>query len=55
MAGGWQARVEALTMVTEKLEAAHDETGRFMLGATPDRVIRGYRSRVRANKKRLSK
>ena len=40
-------------MVTEKVEAAQHAAGRLMLGATPDSVIRGYRSTVRANRKRL--
>ena len=55
MAGGPIADREAIKMVTEKVEAAQRAAGRLMLGAKPDSVIRGYRRKVRANRRRLLK
>jgi hypothetical protein len=55
MAGGPKAERESVSMVTEKLEAAQQAAGRLILGASPESVIRGYRSKVRANRRRLSK
>ena len=54
MAGGPMADREALKMVTEKVEAAQQTASGLMLGAKPDSVIRGYRRKVRANRRRLS-
>jgi len=53
--GGAAAGTEASLMVSEKLAAATDAAGRLMMGASPDSVVRGYRRKVRANVRRLSK
>jgi hypothetical protein len=54
MKGGPDAALEAIDMVTEKLEAAHRGAGRLLLGCTPDSVANDYRSCVRANITRLT-
>ena len=54
-AGGSGAQHEAQLMVTEKLTEASRATGRLMMGATPDSVVKGYRRKVRANARRLSR
>ena len=53
--GGPKAQAEAQRMVTEKLLAAHDAAGRLMMGASHDSIVRGYRTKVRANSRRLLK
>ena len=55
MRGGKGARSEADLMVREKIDAALDATGRLMAGASGETIVRGYRNRVAANAKRLSK
>jgi hypothetical protein len=55
MAGGPKAERESRRMITEKVEAAGEAAGRLMRGAKPRTIIRGYRSKVRANRRRLSK
>ena len=54
-AGGSRARREGRSMVSEKMTAARLATGRLMMGASLDRVVGGYRKKVRANLRRLSK
>lgn len=54
-AGGTAADREARLMVSEKMAAAGDAGMHMMLGASPDSVLRGYRSKVRANRRRLSR
>jgi len=53
--GGAKARNEAHRMVSEKMAAATHATGRLMLGDSPNKVVRHYRSKVKANARRLSK
>ena len=53
-AGGKKAKSEARRMVSEKVMAAGMESGRLMLGASPDSVVRNYRKKVKANVRRLS-
>ena len=53
--GGTDAANEMQLMTSEKVEAAAHATGRLMSGASPDSVVSGYRTRVRANIRRLSK
>jgi ABC-type iron transport system FetAB permease component len=53
MAGGAMAEREAVRMVAEKIEAAQETGRRLALGASPKRAVRHYRSRVRANRRRL--
>jgi hypothetical protein len=53
--GGKSAKSEAELMVQEKIDAALDATGRLMAGASGETIVKGYRKRVAANAKRLSK
>ena len=53
--GGSDAAEEMQLMTSEKVEAAAHATGRLMSGASTDSVVSGYRKRVRANIRRLSK
>jgi hypothetical protein len=53
--GGPKAQREANRLVAEKLTAATHATTRLMMGDTPDKVVRAYRTRVRRNARRLSK
>jgi hypothetical protein len=55
MRGGKSARTEADLMVREKVDAAFEATGRLMAGASGETIVHGYRDRVAANAKRLSK
>lgn len=55
MAGGPRASQEAFDMVAEKVIEAQRAFGSAMLGATPAKIARGYRSRVRANLRRLKR
>jgi hypothetical protein len=55
MRGGKSARSEAELMVREKIDAALDASGRLMAGALGETIIHGYRKRVAANAKRLSR
>jgi hypothetical protein len=55
MGGDRNAASEATMMITEKVDAAQDAMLRILQGAGSEKVIRGYRSKVRANKRRLSK
>ena len=54
-AGGARAHDEAHLMASEKFVAATQAAGRLMLGDSPDRVVSRYRSKVRANARRLSR
>lgn len=53
--GGEKARREAELMVSEKIEAAVQASGRLLVGASGDEIIRRYRRRVGANAKRLGR
>ena len=53
-AGGTKAKREARLMVSEKMQAAGLESGRLMLGASADSVVKRYRKKVKANVRRLS-
>jgi hypothetical protein len=52
--GGSAAGEEAILMLTEKVAAAGEALATVMKGGSGQRVIRRYRSRVRANARRLS-
>jgi hypothetical protein len=54
-AGGPKAQSEALRMVTEKTAALAEATMTVAQGGSARRVIRRYRSRVKSNRRRLSK
>ena len=53
--GGRRARREAKLMVTEKIDAAFEATGRLMAGASGDEIVHRCRRHVAANAKRLAK
>jgi hypothetical protein len=53
--GGAGAKKEATTMVTEKMLAAGVTGAKLAMGGSPRSVIRQYRRKVRANRKRLTK
>ena len=55
MAGGAAAEREAVRMVTEKIEAAQETALRLASGASPQLAVRHYRSKVRANRRRLTR
>ncbi len=55
LAGGAASEREARRMVSEKAAAAAETVVNAALGEKPDRLIRAYRSKVRANRRRLSK
>ena len=54
-AGGSKASSEARRMVSEKLTAATQAGMGIMMGDAPGRVVKRYRTKVRANRRRLSK
>ena len=54
-AGGAKAQSEARRMVHEKIFAAGRESGRLALGASRDSVVKGYRKKVKANVRRLTR
>ena len=54
-AGGPTASAEAQRMVTEKLALAGPVALRILMGDSPDKAVKRYRSAVRANRRRLSK
>jgi len=53
-AGGSRAQAEAQRMITEKLVALIRGGAMLTMGRPPTSVVRHYRSRVRANERRLS-
>jgi hypothetical protein len=54
-AGGSRAQAEAQRMITEKLLAWVRASVMLSAGRSPGSVVRHYRSRVRANQRRLSR
>jgi hypothetical protein len=55
MVGGPKARTEAQRMVTEKVLAAGKAAVTLATGGKSRRVVRGYRKKVQANHRQLSK
>jgi hypothetical protein len=53
--GGALAQAEATRMVTEKSTAFLQAAATIAMGGSTEKVVRGYRSRVRANKRRLTR
>lgn len=51
--GGLGATQEMQRMTAEKVEAFAHESGRILLGASNSSVVKRYRKRVRANRRRL--
>ena len=54
-AGGSKASAETRRMVSEKVAVAAQAGIGAMLGDAPGRVVKRYRKKVRANRRRLSK
>jgi hypothetical protein len=54
-AGGKKAHREARLMVTEKLATGLHEGWRLMTGGSAQSVLKGYRKKVQANARRLSR
>ena len=54
-AGGVAAHTEVARMMTEKVSAAAEAAVILAMGGSGKRVIRPYRTRVRANVRRLSR
>ncbi|MBE7248474.1 MAG: hypothetical protein INR63_26305 [Actinomycetospora chiangmaiensis] len=54
MVGRPKARVEARVRVTETVLAAGNAVVTLAVGGTPRKGVRGYRTKVRANRRRLS-
>ena len=52
-AGGSKASAEARRMVSEKVAVAAQAGIGVMLGDSPGRVVKRYRGKVRANRRRL--
>jgi hypothetical protein len=55
MRGGKRARRESQLMINEKIDAAFKAGASIMAGASANKVVQGYRRRVAANAKRLSR
>src|SRR5258708_2885957 len=53
--GGPHAALELQSMLLEKTVAASDAMGRLAMGGSPKSVVRGYRKKVRATRRRLTK
>ena len=53
--GGRRAHKEARLMVAEKVAATLQESGRLLMGARPNSVMKRVRKKVRANARRLSR
>ena len=53
--GGEKARREVELMVSEKIEAAIQASGRLWAGASGHEIVRRYRRRVATNAKRLGR
>lgn len=54
-AGGPAAEVEAHRMVSEKIAAANEAALLMAMGGSTAKVVAGYRRKVRANARRLTK
>ena len=54
-AGGTAAQAEVQRMVGEKIEAAGEAAMLIATGGSTQRVVSGYRRKVRANRQRLAK
>jgi len=54
-AGGSAANAEARRMVTEKVVAVQRAGLQTLRGARPTTVVRGYRKKVRSNRRRLTR
>ena len=55
MRGGKAAQREAQRMITEKLAAAAKAGTSLMTGSSTDNIVKQYRSKVKANARRLTR
>jgi len=53
--GGALAQAEATRMVTEKSAALVEAAMTVATGGSAEKIVRGYRTRVRANRRRLTR
>lgn len=53
--GGRASEREAMRMVSEKLTAAREAGFDLAMGKSVDSLVSGYRKKVRANRRRLSR
>jgi len=53
--GGRAGEREAVRMVSEKLTAAREASFDLAMGKGPNSLVSGYRKKVRANRRRLSR
>ena len=53
--GGFAAPREMNRMVTEKIVAITETAAKVATGSTVSSIVKGYRKKVRANRRRLSK
>jgi hypothetical protein len=53
-AGGAAAQTEAARMMSEKVFAGAEASAMLMLGRSPQAIMQRYRTRVRANARRLT-
>jgi hypothetical protein len=55
MGGGTAATREATRMISEKIDASFDAGRELAAGRSASYVMRGYRKKIRANRRRLLK
>ena len=53
--GGSKAKREAKFIVEEKITTAQEETMKLIMGGSPNAMVKNYRRKLKANKRRLSK
>jgi hypothetical protein len=54
-AGGAPAQAEVTRMVTEKISAFAEAAATLAMGGSPQKIVRRYRTHVKANARRLSR
>jgi hypothetical protein len=54
-AGGPEANAEAARMVTEKMAASAEAATTLLAGGSAEKILRRYRSIMRANERRLTR
>ena len=54
-AGGAPAQAEVTRMVNEKISAFAEAAATFAMGGSPEKIVRRYRTHVKANVRRLSR
>ena len=53
--GGSKAKRETKFIVEEKITTAQEETMKLIMGGSPNAMVKNYRRKLKANKRRLSK